>query len=195
MEGFPKIKKENNIEENKTQKDIDFVFEQNPELEKIGTKEQYSEYLDTIFPGSKVKDIVYCGNKDEFEKFRNRYVDEEVGVMNGIYLTHDIKYAKSYGPKIKRLLVNTVKPLNTEGPWTGIINDETKQKVLDKGYDAIINNAFDNNKIDKFLDKVKIRKTRQEIILFETDQIWVLGSNQDLENFKKFIQNHNDSEL
>lgn len=29
---------------------VDFVFEQNPELSKIGSRQQYSEYLDTIFP-------------------------------------------------------------------------------------------------------------------------------------------------
>ncbi len=35
------------------------VFNLNPELASIGTAEQYSQYLDTIFPDSKVKDIVY----------------------------------------------------------------------------------------------------------------------------------------
>jgi len=39
------------------------LFESNPELASIGTPEQYSQYLDTIFPDSKVKDIVYHGSK------------------------------------------------------------------------------------------------------------------------------------
>ena len=38
---------------------IDFVFSQSPELASIGSKTQYLEYLSTIFPNSKVKDIVY----------------------------------------------------------------------------------------------------------------------------------------
>jgi hypothetical protein len=42
---------------------VDFVFEQNPELAKIGTEQDYSEYIKTIFPESKVKDIVYHGSK------------------------------------------------------------------------------------------------------------------------------------
>ena len=37
------------------------VFESNPELTEIGTEEQYNAYLDTVFPDSKVKDIVYHG--------------------------------------------------------------------------------------------------------------------------------------
>ncbi len=47
--------------ENKIKEGVDFVFEQNPELAQVGSKEKYSEYLDTIFPESKVKDIVYHG--------------------------------------------------------------------------------------------------------------------------------------
>ena len=39
------------------------LFESNPELASIGTPEQYSEYLSTIFPNSKVKDIVYRGGE------------------------------------------------------------------------------------------------------------------------------------
>ena len=35
------------------------MFEQHPELAEIGTKEKYSEYLESIFPESKIKDIVY----------------------------------------------------------------------------------------------------------------------------------------
>ena len=35
------------------------LFESNPELVNIGTPQQYSQYLDSIFPGSKVKDILY----------------------------------------------------------------------------------------------------------------------------------------
>jgi hypothetical protein len=41
------------------------LFESNPELASIGTSEQYSQYLDTIFPDSKVKDIVYRGEEKE----------------------------------------------------------------------------------------------------------------------------------
>lgn len=36
---------------------VDDIFKSNSELSKIGTQEQYSEYLDTIFPDSKIKEI------------------------------------------------------------------------------------------------------------------------------------------
>ena len=48
---------------------INYVFQQAPELESIGTKTQYLKYLSTIFPNSKVKDIVYHGSPEKIEVF------------------------------------------------------------------------------------------------------------------------------
>jgi len=42
---------------------VEELFNENPELANIGTKEQYSQYLDTIFPNSQVKNIVYRGGE------------------------------------------------------------------------------------------------------------------------------------
>ncbi len=56
------------------------LFEANPELAKIGTLEQYSAYLDTIFPDSKVKDIVYHGSSQfGFDKFSKEKLGEFTG--------------------------------------------------------------------------------------------------------------------
>ena len=59
------------------------VFEANPELTSIGTPAQYSQYLESIFPESQVKDIVYHGTlpENKFEKF-----DKQKGTnLNGEY--------------------------------------------------------------------------------------------------------------
>lgn len=44
---------------------VEEIFNQNPTLASIGTPEQYSTYLDSIFPDSRVKDIVYRGTGEE----------------------------------------------------------------------------------------------------------------------------------
>lgn len=44
--------------ENQIRSDIDYLFEQTPQLAEIGTKDQYKKFLATIFPDSTVKDIV-----------------------------------------------------------------------------------------------------------------------------------------
>ena len=45
-----------------TKPGVEELFNSNPELASIGTPEQYSQYLDSIFPDSEVKDIVYHGS-------------------------------------------------------------------------------------------------------------------------------------
>jgi len=42
---------------------VNDIFQENPELSKIGNQQQYSQYLNTIFPNSQVKDIVYHGTR------------------------------------------------------------------------------------------------------------------------------------
>lgn len=46
------------------------LFNENPELANVGTQEQYSQYLDTIFPDSKVKDIVYHSTRRVYKSFK-----------------------------------------------------------------------------------------------------------------------------
>jgi len=48
---------------------VEGLFNDNPELSSIGTKEEYSQYLNSIFPDSKVKDIVYHSSKNKFDNF------------------------------------------------------------------------------------------------------------------------------
>ncbi len=61
MENLKSTVLNNATEKPSVKEGVDFVFEQNPEISRVGTEEQYSQYLETIFPESKVKDIVYHG--------------------------------------------------------------------------------------------------------------------------------------
>lgn len=52
---------------------IDFVFSQSPELASVGSKAQYLQYLSTIFPNSKVKDIVYHHSDTKITEFKKEF--------------------------------------------------------------------------------------------------------------------------
>ena len=45
---------------------VDFLFEINPELSKIGTKSEYEEYIKTIFPNSISNSIYWHGTDSDF---------------------------------------------------------------------------------------------------------------------------------
>ena len=56
------------------------IFKENKKLSKIGTQEQYSQYLDSIFPESKVKDIVY---HTSLNKNITKFNDSKIGIHFG----------------------------------------------------------------------------------------------------------------
>jgi len=91
------------------------LFKENPELASIGTPEQYSQYLDTIFPDSKMKDIVYHGSFYTFDKFsketKNRtQITSELG-RKAFYFSNDKDTAKSYLYDIDNNLLKLAKDL------------------------------------------------------------------------------------
>lgn len=139
------------------------LFDSNAELATIGTPQQYSQYLDTIFPDSKVKDIVYHGtnSKEKIlkEGFKNNselfeptdvraYEKGELGY--GYYFTTTTKSAINYGEPIAVILNNP--DITNETTFNLITNEKGIQHFV---------------------------KTKT--------QIHILGGKQDIEGFKKFV--------
>ena len=171
------------------------LFNSNSELANIGTPEQYSQYLDTIFPDSKVKDIVYHGsiydNKQEFKKStrvsgnyfavnpnealqhaQRQLQNKEDAVLYSILL--DIK-----NPKI------ITKPIDYED-----LDTEVKiykgDTVFGTNYDAIIAEKVEEYNATKSAETVWLEK---QIVIFEPSQAHILGTKQDVDGFKEFVNN------
>jgi hypothetical protein len=141
---------------------IQEVFNQNPELSKIGTVEQYDSYLDTIFPDSKVKDIVYHTNTQGRIEFGTRG-------EKGLFVTPTWELAKTYKPgsygKRFQLLINSINVLE--------LPELELMKGLKRG----------NEDTQKYSEE-----DYTEYVVFEPEQIHILGSKQDIEGFKKWIE-------
>jgi len=124
---------------------VDYIFEQNPEISKIGTKEQYLKYLETIFPDSLAKDIVYHGT-NLFRK-DNQKISDLDNLMEGTFFTDNLKYAESYakyrgGNLIIIAKVNIKNPArkkDCEGLF-GFLNEDPS---LYGGYSELQNRGFD----------------------------------------------------
>jgi hypothetical protein len=156
-----KIKNFNIINENTNiKKDVDFVYQQHPELSTIGTQQQYSQYLDTIFPYSKVKDIVYRGDNINYQ------LPEKNNVA--VYSTLNKNVANRYGERLISALINLVNPHYVNDTpqyyWNRIIDKSDRLSV----YDGVIYNKGNE-------------------ILSYPNNTHILGSKQDIEGFKKFI--------
>jgi hypothetical protein len=79
---------DNAVEKPLIKEGVDFVFEKFPELASVGSKEQYSQYLDSIFPKSTIKDILYHGLpvvEDKNDYFRDGKDGDDIRGWNFFY--------------------------------------------------------------------------------------------------------------
>jgi len=177
-------------------KQVGDVYKNSSELSKIGTEEEYSDYLNTIFPDSKVKDIVYHStNAKEIEGDKLRPSREGV-YGEGIYVQTKQEFGSSFGSNTLSIVIDTKKPFNfykengkANDLFTEILEkwrktnkfylaeaakEEFQDEIKKMGYDSIMTEEGGNNKY---------------YILFKPEQTHILGSKQDVEGFKKWNQN------
>jgi exodeoxyribonuclease-5 len=143
----------------------------------------YSQYLDTIFPESKVKDIVYHVGYNIINNFTKR--------DNGIYFTDNIKYAEE-------LIAEKIK---SHALYSGVIMTTEEAKKELKKYSVVLNSknikeiSKVNSEIVKNLNKDNFDTIKgiedesqnvESYVVFEPEQIHILGSKQDIQGFKEF---------
>jgi len=174
------------------------LFDFNFELSNIGTPQQYSQYLDTVFPDSKVKDIVYHSTKNKELNIISKRVDDSSfwfdtknNIKIGFYSSTNKDYSQSFitdtDEKTEKrilngntfsLLVNIKNPFYADSnDNTGIqivgITEEQKDDLDKYGYDGILNSD------EKYIT--------EDVVIFEPEQIHILGGKQDIEGFKEFV--------
>ena len=168
------------LNNNHNQDSIKQVFKDTPELSAIGTVEQYTKYLETIFPNSKVKDILYHSSPNKFEKFRES--------MFGTYFSYQ-PMVGTYGDNIYSVIVNVKNPLNKPKPTDNV---EIK-KTYDKESRNYNNPTFfspegiGTYKYDASIERSSVTNDGTQIKIRTPEQIHILGSKQDIEGFKKYV--------
>ena len=172
------------------------VFDENTELDEIGTEQEYSEYLDAIFPESAMKNIVYHGSSrastlKKTGKFRNKtYLDEIEGYTYGIYLSEnkeesDIYAQSSFEDETEigtlSVIINTKKSEEL-GIEISAISENDVSDFKKRGIDSVYSyESTAGSELDEYNDNDKA-----EIVVFESSQIHVLGSEKDIQEFKKW---------
>ena len=185
---------------------INYVFQQAPELESIGTKTQYLKYLSTIFPNSKVRDIVYHRTNSDW--FKTQLFSKNVKPVTGI--GEDNKIPESQGAiyfyyKDKegasnltgKYIFPVILNIKTLGEYTGkgrIFNTASNKKILDDLENEIIKlENLVNESQDLVLRKEKREQANKLLDVYNTlydnnkiKQIAQLEEGQGLTYIKKW---------
>ena len=178
------------------------LFKSNPELANIGSQQLYSQYLDTIFPESKVKGVLYHQTQNNFEDF-----DLNKSKTGGIYFS---PYNRPTGKILnfiftgkaqsytKFVVVNATNPFFAkESKYEASVIDLNKfaKKGVDLNkYDSVIgytNVLYYKGEFEKGYIDVSTDNTNAEIVIFDPTKIHILGSKQDIQGFKEFISSNN----
>jgi len=162
--------------------------------------QKYSQYLNTVFPNSKIKDVVYHSTKADKLNIVSKRIDDSVFWMGtkdnikiGFYSTTNKEYSQSFITDINEkdepvLNGNTFSLLiNIENPFYANSNDTTGIQI--EGITEEQKNELDENGYDGILD-LDEKYTTEDIVIFEPEQVHILGSKQDIEGFKNYIQSN-----
>jgi|688.fasta_scaffold00105_25 hypothetical protein len=170
---------------------VSVLFESNPELANVGTPQQYSQYLDGIFPDSKVKDIVYhwSAGSQISEQF-----GDDLGRVKGIWISKDPNQWKDIiKNKSKRLGINQIKKhvliINANNIWVDSTLSSPEGSNFPKGYDTIA--AYEEADLAYSGDLKPEFKNIEgfEAVIKLKNQTYELGTKQDIEGFKNFVAN------
>lgn len=165
-------------------------------------KEIYSKYLDTIFPDSKFKDILYHGSPNiNIEKFLSPqdelYVKHENTTTGstGVYFADSLDEAKRYtswnegeNGKVYPVVLDIQKFFTVADKILDGINGGFSKSILWNIQKGMLD-TLKSNDIDAFVAGEHMIKTEgfKEVVILNTNKIHILGSKQDIEKFKEFV--------
>lgn len=215
MEHFPQniIIPENKVEKVQVKEGVDFVFDQNPELASIGTKEQYTYYIETIFPDSKFREIVYHNSDAEFKNEGFKPMKPNFDTLNsieGVYnFSSNRAFAQQYGINTYAVVLDIHNPIedvssgeyfdDMDKPLSEAlfkIGKQTKKNPLApehdeklKNTDAVINRILGEGYMEKHprTGKEWGMPPQTVVSVFHDNQIHILGSLSDVQGFREFI--------
>lgn len=180
---------------------IGFLYQNYPILSEIGSPQEYLQYINLIFPNSKVKEILYHGsNVENIDKFRAGPGSFGTGVY--LQTKHGQYHTGTFGKHVYSVIINTKQPYTfyssfkgTDGVlnnlWLQLRDKHEKSNTLEDLKDDFANEirsqGYDSLKIQindtKYSDKDEFF-----YLIYDPDNTHILGGNKDIEGFKNFKQ-------
>ena len=162
-------------------------------------KQLYSNYLDTIFPASYVKKILYHGTKAKELEGGSFKLSHDGTFGSGVYFfdrNHEYSVG-SFGSNVVFAKINSDMPFNNillKKEWSRLANklkdspdyhhrdslsDFINKYLREEGYDTIID-YYGSDTV---------------YVAFYLENIHILGDEKDIEGFKKYVEQHKNESL
>lgn len=165
---------------------INDIFENSPVLyDSGGNLLDYNDYLNKLFPNSKIKDILWHGSRESnLQSFDFSKIGSNMPIKGSVamYLTPSKNVASSYGSGgVYPVLLNTETPHITNQFFGGFSkNGVNVTKITPRVRSTILSN-----------NDAVIAPLRSEIAFFNPDDALILGSQSDRNQFAGFMQSLN----
>lgn len=162
--------------------DTNNIHINNKSLSSIGNSIDYNNYINSLFPLSKVKDIVYHGTNNEFDTFEKGHSNSDgskADTEGFHFIAKEGKefFGNTYG-KIKSVLLDFRNPIIDDN------NNSSLEYLTTKTIDNYKQNSYDSGIIT--VDG----EGWYEYIAFDSNQIHILGSPTDIAGFKDYMANN-----
>ena len=167
------------------------IFNSNPELAQIGTKEQYSQYLDTIFLDSNMREIVYRADRRTNLDEKTTVNDKTLVYPTGVFYTTNLGYAKTLNKELKGkiypslLNIKAAASVDKQDIQYFGRNKDAFDKEFPKEVDSLV--YFPDREFSDPADEDIYGDVGTEFVVFKPKQIHILGGKKDIEGFKKFV--------
>ena len=119
---------------------VDNIFKENSGLAQIGTKEQYSQYLNGIFPNSKVKDIVYNGTNTKFDEKIIRISPESKNILKDLIDNYDLKTVRDFDEFNDRRIIAGANRISS----VDYLFEELREALLNQDLDSNLSDHLKN---------------------------------------------------
>ena len=173
------------------QVEISDIYKSTSEISNIGTQEQYAEYLNSVFPNSKVKEVFHHWSMQGVP-IGEKISSDISGRVEGIWLSRNKEEWKDIiGNKAKRLgqsIKENYVMINSLNPFVSATITSPEGSSFPSGYDSVIAYEEAPNNYEGPLKPEFKTIDDFESVVKSKDQIYVLGTSKDIAGFKAFVE-------
>ena len=166
------------------------LFNTNPELASVGTPEQYSAYLNSIFPDSKVKDIVYHGTHTRFNKFDKSLSGSKTKASingKGFFFSNSLGIAQGYRQSLEQS--NIYNDVIFYYYFKRDLANKNIKDLTQEEWQEIVLNYFGSEDLNaQYLQRQSLDKTKQLFEKFKNDKQFDTVQYSDELDFSEYLK-------